>query len=278
MINLANKQLTMRILKFIVISLILTLTLQNVTAQQNHIVIMEPVPYKQVHHVSTSFPKQWLQTKWEEKYTLTLASNKKGEWFLVMEKRPNEVQQRYMIDPSNQQILDKLTDGYMIQALTQYPDGKRIKNFFLFTKISNQKVFNKYYAGFEDASENLKTKVQKLINKGWYCKSISSMRVNCFNEQTFLMPKSGSQYNQIVDYRADWPNDYINNKRSQGYRLSAVTYDYDEKSWLVVMHKRKPSSNGWGNIKSDWYWFNYKAQMQEFKDKLNSGFGIVGVF
>ncbi|WP_299215702.1 hypothetical protein [uncultured Aquimarina sp.] len=247
--------------------------------QQSHYIILQQSQKNQSYTIRSSFPKDWIKTQWDLGYRITHVGFKKGEWFVVSEKKPTNQGQYYMLNPNNQQIKDKLNDGYTIESICPYVHNNRIKSFYLFNKISVNPVSNSYFSGTPGYNKNILKRVKKGWDRGWLCKSARSLTYNYKTIFSVLMPKERGNHKQIAEYRVDFPRDLINNKRSQGYILSSITYDHYKKAWFVVMTKKAHNGTSWGNITTHWTWVNYKSQKDKFKDYFeNKGYRIIGVF
>ncbi|WP_428743496.1 DUF7477 domain-containing protein [Tenacibaculum sp.] len=256
-------------------------------AQQNHIVILEKTDGNQVYKVSGNFPKDWIKSKWDEGYKIQNVNFNTNEWFVVMNKTQGAFSQRYMLSPSSQQIKDKLKDGYTIQDISLYISGNTIRRFYLFEKISVNPVSVYFFAGSPNYNHSISKEVKDGWSGGWFCKNIKSMQYKNIIAFSVLMPRKRNNEDQLIEYRADFPHDLLKNKKSQGYKLTSITYDQNKKSWCVVMTKKKAvkKTNGTGNIwwwetppQTDWTWFNYKTQKSNIDDYIhNKGYSIVGL-
>lgn len=255
-------------------------------AQQNHYVILEKNNLNQVYSVVNKFPKDWIKKQWDSGYLIQNVNFKQGEWFIVMNKPSKTYAQKYMMNPSNQQIKDKLRDGYSIQDICLYTNGNKILRFYVFDKISVNTVSNYFFVGSTSFQNTISKKIKSGWDNGWICTNIKSLSYNNRTEFSILMPIKGND-EQLIEYRADFPNDLINNKKINGYKLTSITYDGYKKSWCVIMSRKKriKKTNNSGNIwlwetpnQNEWTWFNYKSQKNKIDDYINNkGFHIIGL-
>lgn len=263
-------------MKYIIILIINVIFISTSLGQQNHyIVLQKRSSLGQVYNSSKSFPKKWINDNWNNSYRITHTNFKNGEWFIVMEKQNNPKAQLYRFSPNNQVITDKLNDGYKIEDVCLYVENNKIKAFYVFTKISTSRVNNYYFSGGLDwgpgVDNTLKDRVKDGWDKGYTCDNARSLTYKGTTKIAIVMPKFSKHYSQIMNYRKEFPNDLINNKKSEGYYLSSITYDGFNQSWFVVMTKY--------NSGIQWTWFNYKSQKQLFLDYWkNKGYIITGVY
>jgi hypothetical protein len=126
------------------------------------------------------------------------------------------------------------------------------------------------YSGELWSYSPLKDKIKEGWDKGYTCDNARSLTYKGKTTISILMRKLQNKSNQIYASRTEFPNDYINNKKSQGYFLTSITYDYSNKSWFIVMTK--------DNNISEWIWFNIKTQKDAFNKYFKNGYVIMGVY
>ncbi len=196
-----------------------------------------------------------------------------------MEKSNVTIKQSYRFRPSSQQINEKLKDGYKIQDICLFVENNSIRDFFVFTKISTNKVSNSFFTGKPNNSLNLINQTRKSINKNWLYQSAKSLKHGNKIRNAGFSTKAKGNNNQVYAHRVDFPNDYIRNKKSQGYYLESITYDNYKSAWFVIMTKKGNNGTSWGNITTNWVWFNYKSQTAKFKEYITTkGYKIIGVY
>ncbi len=248
-------------------------------AQQNHYVVLQKrQSLGQSYNYSKTFPKDWIKQKWDESYRITQANFKNGEWFIVMDKKDNPKAQTYRHSPNNSIIREKLKDGYAIEDMCLYVSQNKIKSFYVFTKTSNSPIAKYYFSGpinwhpgYGAVDDVLDQRIKDGWDKGYTCDSGRSLTHNGSTYISILMHKFSTSPSQIYGTRKEFPNDFINNKKSEGYYLSSITYDAFEKSWFVVMSKYQNAPL--------WTWFNFKSQKDKFNDYYkNKGYIITGVY
>jgi hypothetical protein len=259
------------------------LLLNTLTAQQSHYIIMQPNGKQQSFTTATSFPEKWIRQKQEEGYRIEITNFKNGEWFVVMEKKNPLFKQEYKINPSRKKVIQKLKDGYQIKDICYFVEkNNRVKSFYVFDKVSISPQKNWHHSNFY-ITKKLSELVRKGWDDGWMCQSARCMGYGGDSYYAINMPKKIGNSKQIMEYRVDFPKDFINNKKAKGFILTSITYDFKKKAWLTIMTKKGHNTNNgnmsWGNITTDWTWFNYKTEKELVKDYFsNKNYNIIGVY
>ena len=271
------KSVKMRI-KYIILLVFFNYTYYTYAQQNHYIVLQKSQTLGQVYSYSKTFPKDWIKEKWDQSYRITQTNFKNGEWFIVMDKKSNPKAQIYRHSPKKSIIREKINDGYEIEDMCLYIYQDRIKSFYVFTKIKKSPVKQYYYSGplnwhpgFGAVDDVLDQRIKDGWDRGYTCDSGRSLTHKGNTHVSILMHKLSTKPSQVYEIRKEFPNDYINNKKSDGYYLSSIAYDAFEKSWFVVMSKHQNAP--------PWTWFNFKSQRDKFNDYYkNKGYIISGVY
>jgi hypothetical protein len=271
------------------IILIVTLLYTSLAlSQQSHILVLEKKNWSQAYKVSSNFPGDWINTMFQQGYNARTINFKNNEWLITVVKYKETAKQIFLTNPSIQQLDDKARDGYKIRDICLYPKENKLNRLYLMYKASVNPVFN----SFAVRKPNNNTTISKIVKKSWQngklCKNIKSVKNNNNIEFVVLNAyESNRKYEQLIEFRIDFPFDLIENKKSQGFILTSITYDNYKKSWCTIMTKKKRVRvrNGTGNIwsweeppKREWIWFDYKSQKSEISNYIeNKGYVIVNV-
>jgi hypothetical protein len=263
------------------ISIILVLVFNNIIyAKDNNllIVLQQRESLGQTYYQGEEFPKDWIDERWKKSYRIKYVNHKDNKWFIVMEKEKYPKKQKYIFNASNNKLSEMAKDGYSIQDLCLVVNNMRIDHFYVFTKISNNPVHEIAYSGLdEDMDTWFEEELQRRIQVGFKNNFFSDIaRSYCIpnnvgdctkNYYVLIMRKDKG--NQLSEYRKS-PNDYIYNQQSKGYYLSSLTYDWQKKSYLIVMKK--------SSLK--WKLFNITnpKDKKEFEKFYNKNYFISGIF
>lgn len=259
------------------ITLILLFSCLGLWAQQNHLIVISKRNVGgQIYTTAKEFPKDWVKKYWDQSYNIHSVNFKKGEWFVVMNKKGGK-KQAYYFSPSNDIIKEKLQDGYKIQDNCPYVKGDKRGTFYVFTKVSANPQSLYYFSGEAGLFgykpwKTLPDQIKAGWKKDYRVDNARSMGMADGRSYISLfMPKMQGNPPQIMRSRTEFPRDLINNKKSQGYFLSSICWDSYNDKWLVVMTKY--------NNTPPWTWLNYKNQKDQLNDYLtNQGYSISGVY
>lgn len=75
---------------------------------------------------------------------------------------------------------------------------------------------------------------------------------------------------QIWANRPEYPTDYINDRKDEGYKVKTMTYSNYDKMWIIVMEKNTDNR--------EWLFGEYNIDPVAFKQRVDEGYTITGVF
>lgn len=252
--------------------------------------VLEKVSYEQAFYVSKNFPTNWIDTKWNNGYNIETISFKNNQWFVVVNKYKIKHKQVFLTNPSQKQLNEKSKDGYVIRDICLYEFGENINRIYAMVKISKNPINNYYTVGKSDKFSNTTESIKKAKTKNKICKNIKSIKSGNniqFSYLAYGLEKIYENYDWLFEYRVDFPDDLIDNKKSQGYFLNSLTYDHYFKSWCIFMSKEKPirvPANPSGSIYTFtepkarvWELFNYRTEKDKIEEYINKGYSIISV-
>ena len=201
-----------------------------------------------------------------------------------------KVKQIFLTNPKKKQLHEKGKDGYTIRDICLFTKNNKINRFYALAKISNNPISNFYAEGKPDKNNNSSKTNGKANLKLKIAKNIKSIKFNNKIEYSYLAFDSDINHNNhywFLDYRVDFPEDLILNKKAQGFFLNSLSYDHYYKSWCVSMSKKKSvkvSANSSGSIwtwehpkKREWEYFNYQTEKKKIEDLISKGYNIISV-
>ncbi|XPF95092.1 hypothetical protein ACM9HF_03515 [Colwellia sp. RE-S-Sl-9] len=195
--------------------------------------------YPQAYVQQKKFPSDFIKKHWDKGYVITAVNNESHLWFVVMTKRPSYVKQVYRNSASS--LNDKVKDGYNLGPSTPYwriEDGRH-GDLFILNKVSSSDRSEHNYWHVGGTGKKLSNIVNNVWKKDLNILSVKELKDKKFRRHHITAGNVPNIMTQSYAYRKEFPNDYINNKRSELYELQSLTYCYDENKWFVLMSKYK---------------------------------------
>lgn len=273
---------------FLTLTLILIVNV-NLYAQASHQLLLEKESGPEQFYLSSpTFPEKVISERLNKSFRIRHVNYRENSWFVLMEKDETAPQQQFYINPSEEFLKERLSDGYEITDMTFYPDTRNrgrdvisVNNahdtLFVLTKVSNNLVRMFFWSeslnlGLSSEQKRLADTIDKGYKEGYLIKFVKSNVVKADKRFGLVMTRNPNGVEQIFEYRQVF-TDLINNKSSQGYRLTSLSYHNFNNSWLVVLTKYPSTSavEGW--------LLDYKRDKNKIEDYLtNKGFRISALF